>query len=146
MTVTTGDTALPGDASSARSYISWRQAGFIGVGSMVGAGIRPQPYHRRYRLDDVLREHHRHGDGGRIVWQLRQRDVHWRRPDMAQGLRGPCRSGNERRKHRGIDDRRTGPDRGGGQAGGSRRSRAVLADPRILILDEATSRIDPTRA
>ena len=39
MTVTTGDSALPGDASSARSYISWHQAGFIGVGSMVGAGI-----------------------------------------------------------------------------------------------------------
>src|ERR1051326_4913847 len=33
------ETPAPAPAPSARTYIAWHQAAFIGVGSMVGAGI-----------------------------------------------------------------------------------------------------------
>jgi amino acid transporter len=39
MAVKISETTPPGKASPPRTYISWRQAAFIGVGSMVGAGI-----------------------------------------------------------------------------------------------------------
>ena len=50
------------------------------------AGLRRRPLHRHRGMDDVLGEHHRHRDGGRLLRQLRQRHVRQRERGVGQSV------------------------------------------------------------
>ena len=51
------------------------------------ARLRRRALHRHHGMDDVLGEHHRHRDGGRLVRQLRQRHVRQREQGLGQSVR-----------------------------------------------------------
>ena len=69
-----------------------------GAAGIRAARLRRRALHRHHGMDDLLGEHHRHRDGGRIVWQLRQRHVRQRERGLGQSVRG-----SDRARHDGVN-------------------------------------------
>ena len=73
-------------------------------------GLRRRPRRDGGRLADLLAQRHRHGDGRRLVRELRQLGVRRRQRRLGEGLRGRPARDDDRPQRRRLERRRPGPE------------------------------------